>query len=98
MMTLEDARTEIDGWLDQVKLRIGKCSGNLRHQLSEGMRNRTVDVFAVYDEIGQMEGRDLPRRTGTKPAAPLTRPELRRLMHKHFKMSTLASFARNQRN
>jgi len=56
-----------------------------------------LNVFAVYDEIGQMEGSDPPRRTGTKPAAPLNR-ELRGLMHKHYRVSSLASFAVNQKN
>lgn len=96
-MTLEDARTEIDGWLDQLKLKTGKCSVLLRDQLAEGMRRRTIDVFAVYDEIDQMEGSDPPRRTGTKPAAPL-KWELSGLMHKHYKVASLASFALNQKN
>jgi hypothetical protein len=97
MLSLQDARTEVNGWFDQVKIRTGKCSGLLRDELAEGMRRRTVDVFAVYDEIGQMEGSDPPRRTGTKPAAPLKR-ELHGLMHKHYKVSSLASFAVNQKN
>lgn len=98
MISLDEARTEVDGWLDQMKLKTGKCSGVLRRQLAEGMCNRTLDVFAVYDEIGQMERSDPARPTGTKPAARLTWPELRGLMHKHFKMSSLSSFAANQRN
>jgi hypothetical protein len=61
------------------------------------MRRRTIDAFGVYDEIGQMEGSDPPRRTGTKPAEPL-RGELRGLTHKHYKLSSLASFALNQKN
>lgn len=97
MMPLDEARTEVDGWLDEVKLRTGKCSRLLRDQLAEGMRRRIINVFAVYDEIGQMEGSDPPRPTGTKPAAPLKR-ELRGLMHKHYKVSSLASFALNQQN
>ena len=56
-----------------------------------------IDVFAVYAEIGQMEGSDPPRRTGTKPAKPLNH-ELPGLMHKHYKVSSLASFALNQNN
>jgi hypothetical protein len=97
MIPLEWARTEVDGWLDQVKLRIGKGSGLLRHQLAEGMRHRTINVFAVYHEIGQMEGSDPPRRTGTKPAEPL-KGELRGLMHKHYNASSMSSFWINQRN
>jgi hypothetical protein len=30
MMTLETAMAEIDGWLDQVKLKTGKCSELLK--------------------------------------------------------------------
>ena len=37
------------------------------------------------------------RCAGTKPPEPLTR-ELRGLMHKHYKVSSLASFALNQKN
>ena len=98
MLTIQEARAEVDGWLDQMKLKTGRCSGLLRDQLADGMRRRTLDVFAVYDEIGQIEGSDPFRPTGTKPAGAFTRPELRGLMHKHFKMSSLASFALNQRN
>jgi hypothetical protein len=97
MISEEEARSEVDGWLDEVKLKTGRCSRLLRQQLAEGMRYRTIDVFAVYDEIGQMEGSDPPRRTGTKPAEPLKR-ELRGLMHKHYTASSLASFAVNQKN
>jgi hypothetical protein len=97
MMSVNEARAEVDGWLDGVKLRTGRCSGLLRDQLAEGLRRRMINVFTVYDEIGQMEGSDRPRRTGTKPAKPLNR-ELRGLMHKHYKVSSLASFAVNQKN
>jgi hypothetical protein len=97
MMSVDEARAEVDGWLDEVKLRTGKCSRLLRDQLAEGMCRRMINVFAVYDEIGQMEGSDPPRRTGTKPAKPLKR-ELRGLMHKHYKVSSLASFGLNQKN
>jgi hypothetical protein len=97
MISLEQARAEVDGWLDQVKLRTGKCSQLIRDQLAIGMRYRIFDVFAVYDEIGQLEGGDPPRPTGTKPAEPYER-ELRGLTHKHYKFSSFASFTRNQEN
>jgi hypothetical protein len=97
MMSLAEAREDVDGWLDEVKLKSGKCSGLLRSEIAEGMRQRTISAFAVYDEIGQMEGSDPPRRTGTKPAQPL-KGELNGLMHKHYKISSLSSFALNQRN
>lgn len=97
MMSLDEARAEVDGWLNEVKLRTGKCSRLLRDQLAEGMRCRTINVFAVYDEIGQMEGSDPPRHTGTKPAKRLNR-KLQGLMHKHYKVSSLGSFALNQKN
>jgi len=98
MMALEEARAEVDGWLDEIKLNTGRCSEVLRNQLAEHMRHRTQSVFAVYEEIGQMEGSDPPRRTGTKEAEPLTRELLIGLMHKHYKVSSLTSFAQNQRN
>jgi hypothetical protein len=97
MISLDEARAEVDGWLNEVKLKTGKCSGLVRHELAEGMRHRTLDVFAVYDEIGQMEGSDPPRRTGTKPAQPLT-GDLKGLMHKHYMVSSMISFALNQKN
>jgi hypothetical protein len=97
MMSLEEAREDVDGWLDKVKLKSGKCSGLIRNEIAEGMRQRTISAFAVYDEIGQMEGSDPPHRTGTKPAQPL-KCELNGLMHKHYKVSSLLSFALNQRN
>jgi len=97
VMSLEEARAEVDGWLDEVKLKTGKCSQLMRNQLAEHMRHRTQSVFSIYDEIGQIEQTDPPRRTGTKPAAPLKR-ELAGLMHKHYKVSSLASFALNQLN
>jgi hypothetical protein len=66
----------------------------LRQQLAEAMSHRTTSVFAVFDEIGQLEGSDPPRPTGTKAA--LTRG-LTGLMHKHYRISSLASFAFNQK-
>ena len=30
MISLEEARAEVDGWLDQIKLKTGRCSGLLR--------------------------------------------------------------------
>jgi hypothetical protein len=98
MISAEEARAEIDGWLDQVKLKGGRCSGLLRQQLADAMRARTIGVFAVLDEIGQMEGSDPPRRTGTKRARPFVRRKLKGLMHKHYKFSSLKSFAINQKN
>ena len=85
MMPLEEARTEVDGWI-RMKLKTGKCSELLRSEIAEGMRQCTISAFAIYDEIGQMEGSDAPRRNGTKPAAPL-RYELSDIMHKHYRSS-----------
>src|SRR5437899_925277 len=75
----------------------GKCSGLLRNEMAEGSRQRTIDVFAIYDEIRQMEGSDPPRRTGTKPAKPF-KYELNGLMHKHYKTSSLPDFMLNIKN
>ena len=82
-MELKDARADVDGWLDEVKLKTGKCSELMRNEIAEGMRQRTISAFSVYDEIGQMEGSDPPRRSGTKAAQPLMH-ELNGLMHKHY--------------
>lgn len=96
-MSLQEAIAEVDSWLDEVKLKRGKCSGLIRHELAEHLRNRTQNVFAIYDEIGQMEGSDPPRRIGTKPAQPLE-GELQGLMHKHYKTSSLSDFMLNIEN
>jgi hypothetical protein len=96
MISLEEARTHVDGWLS-VKLKTGKCSWLLRNELAERMRHRTISASAVYDEIGQMEGSDPPRRTGTKPADRL-KYELNGLMHKHYKVSSKLSFMINISN
>lgn len=97
MMSLEEAREDVDGWLNEVKLKTGKCSELLRNELAEGMRHRTVSAFAIYDEIGQLEESDPPRSTGTKPAQPL-KYELSGLMHKHYKTSSMPSFMLNIAN
>ncbi len=97
MMSLAEARLDVDGWLDEVKLKTGKCSGLLRNEIAEGMRQRTISAFAVYGEIGQMEGSDPPRRTGTKSAQPL-KYELSGLMHKHYKTSSMPDFMLNIEN
>jgi hypothetical protein len=97
MMSLKEAREDVDGWLNEVKLKTGKCSELLRNELAEGMRCRTASAFAVYDEIGQLEGSDPPRGTGTKLADPL-KYELSGLMHKHYKSSSMPSFMLNITN
>ncbi len=38
MMSLAEARLDVDGWLDEVKLKTGKCSGLLRNEIAEGIR------------------------------------------------------------
>jgi hypothetical protein len=55
VMPFGEAREDVDGWLDQVKLKTGKVSELMRNEIAEGMRQRTISAFAVYDEIGQME-------------------------------------------
>jgi hypothetical protein len=97
MISLKEARSDVDAWLDDIKLRNGKCSNVIRNEIAEGMRQRTISAFAVYDEIGQMEGSDPPCHIGTKPAAPFKR-DLAGLMHKHYKGSSLASYALNHIN
>jgi hypothetical protein len=97
MMSPEEARTDVDGWLNEVKLKTGKCSRLLRNEIAEGIRQRTISAFAVYNEIGQMEGSDPPRRTGTKPAEPLE-GELSGLRHRHYKTSPMEDFRLNIKN
>lgn len=97
VISLEEARTDVDGWLDVVKLKTGKCSVLLRNEIAEGMRQRMISAFAIYDEIGQIEGSDPPRRNGTKPAEPL-KYELSGLMHKHYKTSSMPDFMLNIEN
>lgn len=97
MISLDDAKAEMDGWL-ALKLKTGKCSQLVRDQLAEGWRCRTIGLFAVFDEIGQMEGSDRYRPTGTKRPGPLKRDALCGLMHKPYRVSSLTSFALNQRN
>jgi len=97
VMPLEEAREHVEGWLE-VKLKSGKCSEVLRNQLAEHMGQRTQSVFSIYDEIGQMEESDPPRRTGTKGAQPLVGPALTGLTHKHYKTSSLSDFMLNIKN
>lgn len=96
MLSSEQARSEIDDWLD-LKLKNGKCSSLLRDELAEALRHRTTSVHAIFDEIGQLDGSDPPRNLGTQPARAFDR-ELQGLMHKHYKHSSLTSLARNQMN
>jgi hypothetical protein len=95
VMPREEAREHVDGWLDQVKLKTGKVSQLMRNEIAEGMRQRTISAFAVYDEIGQMEQSDPPRRSGTKSAKPLTGDLLAGLMHKHYKTASMQDFMLN---
>jgi hypothetical protein len=98
VMPLGEARTHVDGWLDEVKLKTGRCSEIMRNEIAEGMRQRTISAFAVYDEIGQMEQSDPPRRSGTKLAKPLTGELLAGLMHKHYKTASMQDFMLNIEN
>lgn len=97
MLSLEQAKADVDAELG-LKLKTGKCSELMRHQLAEGYRRRTIRLSAVLDEIGQMEGSDPPRSTGTKPAAPFKHKILRGLWHKHYKEPSYESLARNLNN
>jgi hypothetical protein len=98
VMALEEAREDVDGWLDQVKLKTGKVSELMRNEIAEGMRQRTISAFAVYDEIGQIEQSDPLRRNGTKSTKPLTGELLTGLMHKHRKTSSMQDFMLNIEN
>ncbi len=94
-MTLEDCRREVREWL-QLKLTTGRCSTLIADELAGHMLGRTLDVFAIYDEIGALEGAGGAYPSSTKPAAPFTGQVLRGLWHKHY--STPAHMMHNIRN
>ena len=48
------------------------------------MIQRSVDVFAIYDEIGCLEGASFTRRTNTKPQSQFQHKPLGGLWHKHY--------------
>jgi hypothetical protein len=98
MGDVEEARGDVNGLLDEVKLKTGKCSQLMRNQLAGHMRQHPQSAFSICDEIGQMESNDPRRRTGTKAAQPLVGQELAGLMHKHYKTSSLPDFMLNLEN
>ncbi len=91
----EYRRAEVEGWLG-IKLVTGRCSRRLVDQLTAHTLNRTLDVFAVYDEIGALESAPTTRPSSTKPATPFSGPVLQGLWHKHF--STPAFIVQNLAN
>jgi hypothetical protein len=94
-MPLEHCRREVEGWLE-LKLTSGRCSGFLVDELAHHMLKRTLDVFAIYDEIGGLEGAPFTHPRSTKPASAFRGKVLKGLWHKHY--STPAFLVRNLLN
>ncbi len=87
---------QVREWLD-LKMVTGRYSSILVGQLAQHIEQRTVNVFAIYDEVEALERPDIPRATRTKPAAPLKGALLRGLWHKHhFQAAYLLQNLRNQ--
>lgn len=84
MVSLDDARREVVGWLDEVIIRTGQYSRLLVEELTVHMFNRTVDVHCVFDQIGRLEDPSFPRGGGVKPATPFTGRLLNGLWHQHY--------------
>jgi hypothetical protein len=82
-MRLDECRRNVLDWIG-IKLTTGRCSALLVEQLACHMQNRTLDVFAIYDEIGALEGAALTRSRSTKPASMFKGAVLSGLWHKHY--------------
>jgi len=94
-MKMEHCRCEVKGWLE-LKLTSGRCSALLVDELAHHMLNRTLDVFAIYDEIGGLEGAPFTYPRSTKPPSAFRGAVLKGLWHKHY--STPAFLVRNLLN
>ncbi len=73
--------TQIRSWLN-LKRRSGRYAHGFLVELAVNSVNRQLHIFAIYDEIGKLEGTDLvPSRT--KKPRQMHAP-LRELWHKHY--------------
>lgn len=80
---VDDETSYVRSHLD-LKMGTGRYSAGLVRELVWMIENRAGNVFAVFDEIGGLEGITNARPTHTKPAAPFTRKRLSGLWHKHY--------------
>lgn len=94
-LPLEECRADVIEWLN-LKMKTGRYSDLLVDQLAWHMHHRTLNTFAVYDEIDVLEGSERARSTTTKAATEFTGPVLKGLWHKHF--STAAMIPKNLLN
>lgn len=62
---------DVKEWLS-LQMVTGRYSSVLVQQLSEMIENRSGHAFKVYDVSTLLERAPHARRTGTKPAKPLT--------------------------
>ena len=72
---------EVRRWLN-VKRSNGRYAHAFLVELAMNAVNQVVNVHAVYDEIGKLEGKDL--RPGMTKGPRQMRPPLRGLWHKHY--------------
>jgi hypothetical protein len=80
-VTLNDKLAEIRQWLN-LKRRAGRYSWGFLVELVDHSLRQKVDIHAVFDEIGMLEGSD-PRPSRTKKPKQM-RGQLRGLWHKHY--------------
>lgn len=78
---LNSELNEVCWWLD-LKMRSGRCAHGFLAELSVKSAGRLIDVYAIYDEIGKLEGADI-RPSMTKRPRQM-RGVLRGLWHKHY--------------
>ncbi len=78
---LNRALADVHGWLD-VKRSSGKFSHCFLAELTINSMDRRFPLFAIYDEIGMLEGTD-NRRSMTKKPRQMRAP-LKGLWHKHY--------------
>lgn len=78
---LNFALEEVIGWL-KIKAPNAKWSIGFLFELAFHMTFSGYNVYAIFDEIGILEG-DARRPSITKCATPFTRPPLVGLWHKH---------------
>lgn len=83
MVAVDDAREEVDGWL-QLSVTTGKYSSGFVTDLAEHMVNRSAHVHLIYDEIKSLEGLRPAKPSMTKRATAFKREPLIGLYHKHY--------------
>ena len=81
---LDETLADVISWLG-LKINTGSVSRMFAVQLMDCIKMRIYNVYKIYDEIGNLEGRGLQRPSTTKPATQFTKPLLKGLWHKHHK-------------